>query len=466
MMLAGFLFLLFITVDGESSEGNCSYQDVLNHLNFTKNKELFSMIRPVKHYKTPTNVTLDVLLYAILDVNEKDQQLVPYIWLDMWWNNEFISWDPAKFCGIQNFSLPSDLLWKPDITIVEMTEKDKAPPSPYLVVTSDGVIEITNDQVLVSTCRMHVYKFPFDIQSCNLSFKSVVHSVEEIELEQYLNSSKITEGSNELMRTQYEWLFINMKVKSLTDNYFGFYQSTIIYTVTMKRRSALYIINFMLPVLFFLCLDLASFLISDSGGEKLSFKVTVLLAVTVLQLILNEILPTSSNRVPLIAVYCIGTFGLMMLSLLETIVVMNLRGRDSALKNNEAHKDQSLSEDCGDKRDSFQNSFKDVNKLIPCGYLCDMSNGELPSEELRLAEKGSSNQQMEESRDFEKLSDELRELVKTLTLLLNSSKEEEKPGYWYKKTKTINKVFFICYVIAATLFLVLMFFSWNSEEEE
>ena len=68
----------------------------------------------------------------------------------------------------------------------------------------------------------------------------------------------------------------------------------------MKRRSILYIVNFLLPVLFFLGLDLASFLISDSGGEKLSFKVTVLLAVTVLQLILNEILPASSNRIPLI----------------------------------------------------------------------------------------------------------------------------------------------------------------------
>jgi len=68
----------------------------------------------------------------------------------------------------------------------------------------------------------------------------------------------------------------------------------------MKRRSILYIVNFLIPVLLFLCLDLSSFLISDNGGEKLSFKVTVLLAVTVLQLILNEILPASSNRIPLI----------------------------------------------------------------------------------------------------------------------------------------------------------------------
>ncbi len=58
--------------------------------------------------------------------------------------------------------------------------------------------------------------------------------------------------------------------------------------------------NFMLPILFFLGLDMASFLISDSGGEKLGFQVTVLLAVTVLQLILNEILPATSNKLPLI----------------------------------------------------------------------------------------------------------------------------------------------------------------------
>lgn len=70
--------------------------------------------------------------------------------------------------------------------------------------------------------------------------------------------------------------------------------------ITMKRRPILYIVNFLLPVVFFLCLDLSSFLISEKGGEKLSFKVTVLLAVTVLQLILNEILPSSTNRIPLI----------------------------------------------------------------------------------------------------------------------------------------------------------------------
>lgn len=68
----------------------------------------------------------------------------------------------------------------------------------------------------------------------------------------------------------------------------------------MKRQSLLYIINFLLPILFLLSLDVASFFISEREGEKLSFKVNVLLAVTVMQLLLNEILPSSSDQIPLI----------------------------------------------------------------------------------------------------------------------------------------------------------------------
>ncbi|XP_070847203.1 5-hydroxytryptamine receptor 3A-like [Chaetodon trifascialis] len=398
MMLIGFLFLLFST-DGVNPERECSYQDVLNHLQLTKNNELFSMTRPVKNYKRPTSVSLEVLLYAILDVVEKEQKFIPYVWTVTRWHNEYISWDPNQFCGIDNVSLPNEILWKPDLTIEEMTEKDKAPPSPYLTINDKGDVEVQNDQVLVSTCRMHIYKFPFDIQSCNLSFKSVIHTAKDIRLHASDNSSEATEWSREVMRTQYEWLFINMTVT--TNNATDLVsQDIIIYTVrivspdlfnifsqiTMKRRPLLYIVNFLLPVLFFLCLDLASFMISDSGGEKLSFKVTVLLAVTVLQLILNEILPASSHRIPLIAVYCIGIFALMLLSLLETILVMNLMEKDSAPQGREADVDQSQSEDCKTQRKA-NSCYGEVSRWTQCACIYDASSGETPSELLPVADE-------------------------------------------------------------------------------
>ncbi|KAK5881485.1 hypothetical protein CesoFtcFv8_022276 [Champsocephalus esox] len=458
MMLTGFIFLLFLT-DGVLPENNCSYQDVLNHLQLTKTNELYSMTRPVKNYKRPTRVSLEVLLYAILDVVEKDQKFIPYVWTVMRWHNEYISWDPNQFCGIDNVSLPAEVLWIPDITIEEMTEKDKAPPSPYLTINDKGDVEVQNDQVLVSTCRMHIYKFPFDIQNCNLSFKSIIHTAKDIRLQPSDNSTEATEWSRDVMRTQYEWLFLNMTVT--TNNASDLIsQDIIIYTITMKRRSLLYIVNFLVPVLFFLCLDLASFLISDSGGEKLSFKVTVLLAVTVLQLILNEILPASSNRIPLIAVYCIGIFALMLLSLLETILVMHLIEKDSqASQDNKA--DNGRSKDCNKRsKANFHNSHQEGNEWTQCGCIYDVC--ETPSELLPVTKEGNSRKVIEEYHALEKLSDELREMQKTLSLLLSNTKEVAKPGYWTRVAKKVNKVFFIFYLTVVSLFLIIIFFKWNT----
>ncbi|XP_040923384.1 5-hydroxytryptamine receptor 3A-like [Toxotes jaculatrix] len=461
MMFVGLLFLLLLTaVDGQTSERVCSYQDVLNSMNLTKNNELFSMTRPVKDHTQPTNVSLDVVLYAILDVRETDQTFIPYVWIYVFWENQYISWNPKDFCGIGKVSIPADALWKPDLTIEEMVEKDKAPPSPYLTIFSSGFVIVQNDQVLVSTCRMHVYQFPFDIQSCSLSFKSVIHTSYEIRLTQTSNSAQATEESRDVMRTQYEWLFINMTITNTTTvDQYGQEQDMVIYTINMKRRSVLYIVNFILPILFFLCLDLASFLVSDSGGEKLSFKVTVLLAVTVMQLILNEILPSSSNKIPLIAVYCVGIFSLMMLSLLETIVVMYLMEKDSH-QDDETDKDQSQGDDCENKQGKakFHICFGEKKKSNPCLCGSVVSLDETPTEPLKV----SSSQLTEESQGLEKLSEDLREALKTLTLFLNSKKEEGKPGYWTRMAKTINRVFFIFYATAASLFLICMFFNWNN----
>lgn len=61
--------LLFLTAaDGLPRLSNCSYQAVLNHLELTRENELYSMTRPVQDHNQTTWVNLEVVLYAILDV--------------------------------------------------------------------------------------------------------------------------------------------------------------------------------------------------------------------------------------------------------------------------------------------------------------------------------------------------------------------------------------------------------------
>ncbi|XP_045923925.1 5-hydroxytryptamine receptor 3A-like [Micropterus dolomieu] len=368
MMHVAFLLLIVFT-DGASSKKVCSYQEVVDHLNLTTDNSVLKLTRPVLDYTHPTVVELDILLYAILAVM---------------WNNERISWDPAQFCGITQISVPKDMLWKPDLFIYEMTQKDESPPNPYMHVSHDGTMVSEEEIRVVSTCKMDVHKFPFDTQRCNITIGSATQHAEEIRLFPFSNSSRATQFSREVMKTQGEWEFLQLSIASSNFTFHDRQWEQLIYTFTMKRRPLLYVINFLLPILFFLSLDLASSFIADHRGEKLGFKVTVLLAISVLLLILNDILPSMSNKTPLIATFCIVIFGLMLLSLLETILVTYLMEKDSATLEKLRLRDDW--EDKHDKAETVKCNTEEKRQTC-CSCICKMTDGEKQHELLPAAEE-------------------------------------------------------------------------------
>ncbi|XP_059180018.1 5-hydroxytryptamine receptor 3A-like [Centropristis striata] len=451
MMLVAFLLLLVFT-GGSSSNKVCSYQDVLDHLNLTADNSVFKLTRPVLDHTHPTVVELDIILYAVLAVTEKTQTFIPFVWATVMWNNERISWDPDQFCGITHVSVPRGLLWRPDLFIYEMTQKDDSPLNPYMFVSHDGKVISEEDMKVVSTCKMDVHKFPFDTQRCNITIGSAIHCVDEIRLLPFSNSSRATQFSREVMKTQGEWEFLQLSVDSYNFSFDHRQWEQLVYTFTIRRRPLLHVINFLLPILFFLSLDLASFFIADHRGEKLGFKVTVLLAISVLLLILNDILPSMSNRTPLIATYCIVIFGLMLLSLLETILVTYLMEKDSQEK-------LRLRDNLEDKQVKNDNCNTEERRRSGSSCICKASEGEKQCELLPMAEEVNNSIQARESHVLLRILEELKELQKTLNLHLNCRQEVCKFGRWAAR---INRAFFIFYVTTVSLFLCLIFIEWNS----
>ncbi|XP_074521164.1 5-hydroxytryptamine receptor 3A-like isoform X4 [Halichoeres trimaculatus] len=424
----------------DSEEGDwpdhCNYTNIVNYFHLS-DKVKFYWTRPTKHIRSPTNVMLFINLYSILDVKEKEQELVSYFWMMMWWENKFINWKPRDFCETYEITAPTELLWKPDLTIEEVTNKDKLFNTQYLTMRFNGWINQKSGMVLVSTCKMDFYRFPFDTQICNLTFKSIQHELGQIQLRSGIPNGYMLKDTRAYMKTESEWLLMNVTVETTMVFKFNIPSSMLVYTMTIKRRSVLYVANFIVPVLFFLCLDLASFLISESG-----------------------------DRIPLIAVYCIGVFTLMMLSLLETILMMYLMEKDHVSQDQEADKDQSLGEDYRDQAGKVHECFRDMNKSIPCVRVFDQSPAGMPPELLPEVKEGSSSQLTQEIQDLQNLSDELREVLKTVVLLLSSRKEEEDPGYWTRKTKTLNRIYFIVYLLAASVFLGSVFSVWLHEDHQ
>ncbi|CAJ1080032.1 -hydroxytryptamine receptor 3A-like [Xyrichtys novacula] len=349
------------------------------------------------------------------------------------------------------------MLWRPDLFIYEMIEKDASPANPYVLVSYNGTVQSEDDIKVVSTCKMDVHKFPFDTQKCNITIGSAIHHVDEVRLFPRSNTSRATQFSREIMKTQGEWEFLQLSVTTSNISFNDRNWENLIYTFSMKRRPLLHVINFLLPILFFLILDLASFFIADHRGEKLGFKVTVLLAISVLLLILNDILPSMSNNTPLIATYCIVIFALMLLSLLETILVTYLLERDSP-----SHETLRLEEDCVARKEKMtktHNCDTEEKRQTCCSCICKKSSGEKQHELLPVAEEVNCCSQSGDSPVLLLILQELREMQKTVNLHLNS---RAKGGKSVLLAAKINRVFFIFYVTTASLFLPLIFIEWHS----
>lgn len=62
---------------------------------------------------------------------------------------------------------------------------------------------------------------------------------------------------------------------------------------------------------------------------------------------------------------------------------------------------------------------------------------------------------------LEKLSGELGQIERTLTVLLKGKKDKDKMGYWTQVATRVNRIFFIFYLAVVSLFLAILFSKWT-----
>lgn len=61
------------------------------------------------------------------------------------------------------------------ISIFSSMEEDKSPQAPYVYLYNTGLVYDDKPVRVVSSCRLVIYTFPFDIQNCSLTFGSYLH---------------------------------------------------------------------------------------------------------------------------------------------------------------------------------------------------------------------------------------------------------------------------------------------------
>ncbi|XP_065132307.1 5-hydroxytryptamine receptor 3A-like [Paramisgurnus dabryanus] len=303
-----------------TDDSGSAYRGLFNFLS-SREDNLLNNTRPLTSV-TVTKVYVDLYVTSITDVNEKAQSISTQVKIFTFWKTRRQLWDPADYCDIETITVQKDLLWTPDIAIAESIDTQfGSKESPYVHLVYEGLLYTVDILSVTSACKMDLYRFPFDTQICNLTLQSLGYTDEELNFHDLTDSKYLTSESQQNFQTQGEWELLNINASIADCSTMWFSQNRKIFKITIRRRPLLYIINLIFPVFCFLVLDVASFLINASESEKLGFKVTLLLSISVLLLILNDKLPSTASQMPLIGIYCIGVFSLIGISILETIFV-------------------------------------------------------------------------------------------------------------------------------------------------
>ncbi|XP_053287958.1 neuronal acetylcholine receptor subunit alpha-7 isoform X2 [Pleuronectes platessa] len=275
------------------------------------------MERPVANDSQALTVQFSFTLMQVMDVDEKNQILTTNAWLQMWYDH-YLQWNQSEYPGVKNLRFTSDQIWTPDILLYNSAhDKFDATFKTNVLVNSSGFCEYLPPGIFISTCKVDVRWFPFDIQRCELKFGSWT-------FDGWLLDIQMKEADVSGYQRNGEWDLVEVP----GDRHEVFYDCCaepypdVTFVVTLRRRTLFYALNLLLPCVLLSSMTLVSFLLPANSGEKISLGITVLLSLTVFMLMVAEIMPATSDSVPLIGQYFASTMVIVGMSVVATVMVL------------------------------------------------------------------------------------------------------------------------------------------------
>ncbi|XP_022782603.1 neuronal acetylcholine receptor subunit alpha-7-like isoform X2 [Stylophora pistillata] len=261
-------------------------------------------LRPVLNTSEKVTVTLGVSLHQIINVDEKNQLMQVSLWIRQSWFNPILTWNKSEYGGMDQINIKANKLWIPDIYLYNNADANQDGAldrfKTKIVLSSNGRNMWLGPVLCTFSCKINVNFFPFDEQV------DVVKEADEGDIKKYVVNG--------------EWDLIGIPAQRNEVIYVCCPQPypDVTYTIHIRRRSKYYYVNMIVPCALITSLTLLSFFLPPDSGERITLVITNLLAMTVFMLIVAEIMPATSEVIPLISIYYTGIMFEVGLSLVAT----------------------------------------------------------------------------------------------------------------------------------------------------
>ncbi|ROT79607.1 nicotinic acetylcholine receptor alpha 2 subunit [Penaeus vannamei] len=201
------------------------------------------------------------------------------------------------------------------------------------VLHHNGKVVWSPPAIFKSSCEIDVRYFPFDQQECFMKFGSWTYDGYQIDLkhlDQRQGADHVEVGID--LREYYpsvEWDI--MRVPAVrNEKYYPCCQEPypdIYFNITLRRKTLFYTVNLIIPCVGLEYLSVLVFYLPAYSGEKVALCISILLSQTMFFLLISEIMPSTSLAVPLLGKYLLFTMLLVGLSVVVTIIVLNIHYR-------------------------------------------------------------------------------------------------------------------------------------------
>ncbi|XP_069119573.1 neuronal acetylcholine receptor subunit beta-3-like [Argopecten irradians] len=295
-----------------------TWQDVKNAYTFIFT-DYDKRVRPVLDQRDTLNVSMEFTLNSINEFNEKSQKLVIAGWFTISWFDEKLNWNASDFNNVSRIVADSNLVWLPHIVLINTFGRLNmlAQSATSVWVDNDGQVTWFPADSYVVTCVVDITYYPFDTQTCQLSFE--IWDLLSSEVSFVTSSDSFDE---KYFEENVEWLLLSYEIErdSPEDDDISY----VTYSLRLKRRPKFVIITMIAPVILLAFLNVCVFLIPSSSGEKNSFCVTVYLSYAVFLGIISSELPHSSLNVSYLAMYLLALLVFSVIIVFVTVVQVRL----------------------------------------------------------------------------------------------------------------------------------------------
>ncbi|XP_002740584.2 neuronal acetylcholine receptor subunit alpha-10-like [Saccoglossus kowalevskii] len=285
-------------------------------------KNYNTMIRPVYNDSTQISLALGMAVKQMISMDEVSQRLSLSVWLRMLWKDEFLQWNSSEYGGTSELTIPLHMVWLPDIKLYNNIDEEFLRIDETMVILySDGTVYWLTPAIVKASCRVDLWKFPFDQQSCFFKFGSWSYNGYQMDI---VNRSDSVDTGTFLENGEWEIVSAPAQRNVIYYGCCPWPYPDVTFTLVIKRMPLFYVFNLLMPNLLIAGLTLLGFWLPAESGEKITLTITNLLSLIVFHQLVAQTMPPTGDSVPIIAQYFASMIVMVCFSCVMNVWVLNI----------------------------------------------------------------------------------------------------------------------------------------------